>query len=104
MNDDRIFSTRSIQMRKKTAVRRGAAAILILFMLAVFVTLAAITIDYSYMQLVRTELRAAADSAAKAGAEALGRTQDVTTARQEAIRYAAANSVGPDVFQFRKSR
>ncbi len=81
-------------MRKKPAVRRGAAAILILFMLAVFVILAAITIDYSYMQLVRTELRAATDSAAKAGAEALGRTQDVTTAKQEAVRYAAANSVG----------
>lgn len=81
-------------MRKKTTVRRGAAAILILFMLAVFVTLAAITIDYSYMQLIRSELRAATDSAAKAGAEALGRTQDVTTAKQEAVRYAAANSVG----------
>lgn len=79
---------------RKPGVRRGAAAILILCMLAVFVTLAAITIDYSYMQLVRTELRAATDSAAKAGAEALGRTQNVNTAKQEAIRYAAANKVG----------
>ena len=78
----------------KPSVRRGAAAILILFMLAVFVTLAAFTIDCSYMQLVRTELRAATDSAAKAGAEALSRTQNVATAKQEAIRYAAANSVG----------
>lgn len=83
---------------RKPAVRRGAAAILILCMLAVFVTLAAITIDYSYMQLVRTELRAATDSAAKAGAEALGRTQNVTTAKREAIRYAAANSVGGKPF------
>ncbi len=79
---------------RRPIVRRGAAAILILVMLAVFVTLAAITIDYSYMQLVRTELRAATDAAAKAGAEALGRMQDVTSAKQEAIRYAAANKVG----------
>ena len=85
-------------MRKTTTVRRGAAAILILFMLAVFVILAAITIDYSYMQLIRSELRASTDAAAKAGAEALGRTQDVTTAKQEAVRYAAANKVGGKPF------
>ncbi len=78
--------------------RRGAAFVLITAMLFVFVISAAFTINYSYMQLVRTELRAATDAAAKAGAEALARTEDTTFARQEAIRYAAANRVAGQPF------
>ncbi len=74
--------------------RQGSAAVLIMIMIAVFVVMAAITIDYSYMQLLRTELRGATDAASKAGAEALGRSQSTTFAKQEAIRYAAANKVG----------
>lgn len=73
--------------------------VLIVFMMLAFVATAAITIDYSYMQLVRTELRSVADSAAKAGAESLSRTQSISTARSEAIRYAAANQVGGRAFQ-----
>jgi Ca-activated chloride channel homolog len=68
--------------------------VLIVFMLSVFAILAAITIDYSYMQLLRTEMRAATDAAAKAGAESLSRTQDIEAAKAEAVRYASANSVG----------
>jgi Ca-activated chloride channel homolog len=79
--------------------RRGSATVLILAMMFVFVVSAAITIDYAYMQLVRTELRSATDAAAKAGAEALSRTQSVSSARSEAIRYAACNTVGGRPFQ-----
>ncbi len=78
----------------RPATRRGSAAMLITVMMFVFVVTAAITVDYAYMQLVRTELRAATDAAAKAGAEALSRTQDECTAKDEAVRYAAANKVG----------
>jgi Ca-activated chloride channel homolog len=78
--------------------RQGVAFVLITAMLFVFVVSAAFTINYSYMQLVRTELRAATDAAAKAGAETLARTEDTTLARQEAIRYAAANRVGGQPF------
>ncbi len=67
---------------------------LITVMMFVFIVTAAITVDYAYMQLVRTELRAATDAAAKAGAEALSRTQDTCTAKDEAVRYAACNKVG----------
>lgn len=74
--------------------RRGAAFVMILAMLSVFVVVAALTIDYSYMQLVRSELRAATDAAAKAGAEALARTEDSAQARQAAIDVAFANRVG----------
>ncbi|MFN7842217.1 MAG: TadE/TadG family type IV pilus assembly protein [Pirellula sp.] len=51
--------------------RRGAASILMVAMLGVFLVMAAITLDYAYIQLIRTELRAATDASAKAGAEAL---------------------------------
>ncbi len=78
----------------RPATRRGSAAMLITVMMFVFVVTAAITVDYAYMQLVRTELRAATDAAAKAGAEALSRTQDTCSAKDEAVRYAACNTVG----------
>lgn len=84
---------------QKSDSRRGAAAILIIVMISALVIMAAISIDFSYMQLVRTELRTATDAAAKAGAEALGRTQNIDTAKQEAIRYAAANKVGGRPFR-----
>ncbi len=78
----------------RPATRRGSAAMLITVMMFVFIVTAAITVDYAYMQLVRTELRAATDAAAKAGAEALSRTQNTCTAVDEAVRYAACNKVG----------
>ncbi|MCA9066790.1 MAG: VWA domain-containing protein [Planctomycetaceae bacterium] len=74
--------------------RRGAAHVLIAAMLIVFVIVAALTVDVAYMQLIRTELRTATDAAAKAGAEALVRTQDERQAVQAAIQYARMNKVG----------
>ena len=46
------------------------------------------------MQMVRTDLRAATDAAAKAGAAALARDRDSSSAIQAAIDLAAANTVG----------
>ncbi len=79
--------------------RTGSASVLIVTMMFVFIVTAAFTVDYAYMQLVRTELRSATDAAAKAGAEALSRTQSTSTAKAEAIRYAAANTVGGRPFR-----
>jgi Ca-activated chloride channel homolog len=84
-------------------MRRASATILVLAMLSVFVVTAAITIDYSYMQLLRTEMRVATDAAAKAGAEALARTEDVDYAVEEAIRFASLNRVGGENLQLRAS-
>ena len=39
------------------------------------------------MQLIRTELRTATDAAAKAGVEALIRTQNATAAKAAAVQY-----------------
>lgn len=87
----------------KAAARRGSAAVLITAMMFVFIVTAAITVDYAYMQLVRTELRTAADAAAKAGAEALSRTQSPGQAKHAAVDYAAANSVGGQPFRLSQS-
>ncbi len=92
------MKTNVLKVRAQSA-RIGSASVLIVVMMFVFVVTAAITVDYAYMQLVRTELRAVTDAAAKAGAEALSRTQNVDTARAEAVRYAAANTVGGQSFR-----
>lgn len=73
--------------------RRGAVIVLLAIMMMVFAIMAAFAIDVAYMQMVRTELRAATDAAARAGAEALSRTQDESVAVAAAIQIAALNSV-----------
>jgi len=74
---------------------------LILAMLSTFVITAAITIDYAYMCLVQTELRVATDAAAKAGAEALFRLEEVNAAKAAAVQYAGLNTVGGASLQIR---
>lgn len=98
----RLHHCSQLETTRALASRRGSAAVLITAMMFVFVATAAITVDYAYMQLVRTELRTTADAAAKAGAEALSRTQNPEKARDAAVRYAAANTVGGQSFRIRK--
>lgn len=83
--------------------RKGSSLALIAIMLSVFAIMAAITIDFAYMGLVQTELRIATDAAAKAGVEALSRTENVSSARQAAVEYAAANKVGGQSFRISTS-
>jgi len=88
---------------RSTPVRKGSSLALIAIMLSVFAIMAALTIDFAYMGLVQTELRIATDAAAKAGAEALSRTENVDKARRAAVNYAAANTVGGQSFKIRAS-
>ncbi|MGB4740509.1 MAG: pilus assembly protein TadG-related protein, partial [Fuerstiella sp.] len=81
--------------------QKGVAAILIVAMLFVFIVTAALTVDVAYMQLVRTELRASTDAAAKAAAEALARTESRSDAITAAKQYAQRNSVGGQPFLIR---
>jgi len=70
---------------------------LVLFGILIIVIFAmiAFAVDVAYMQLVRAELRAATDAAAKAGALELRLTDgDGTAARNAAITAAAKNKVG----------
>ena len=82
------LQARSVQQRY------GAAHVLIAAMLFAFLLIAAMSVDIAYMQLIRTELRTATDAAAKAGAEALARTQDGNAAKAAAVQYAGLNKVG----------
>lgn len=85
------------------ADRRGAAHALIASMLVVFGITIAFSIDYAYMQLIRTELRTATDAAAKAGAENLASTRDPDQAVAAAMQFASLNKVGGRDFQIRSS-
>ncbi len=94
-----VFSHRKCQAGHLASRRRGASAVLIVSLLFTFVVVAAVTVDYAYMQLVRSELRVATDAAAKAGAEALARTENSQTAINTAIQYGAFNDVAGNPLQ-----
>ncbi len=68
--------------------RHGAILVLMTTLILIMLIMVAFTVDVAWMQLVRTELRAASDAAAKAGAEALSRTQK----RSDAIAAAKATA------------
>ena len=73
--------------------RRGSMLILVLAMLIAIVALSAFSVDVAYMQLVRTQLRATTDAAAKAAGEALARRQSGPAAIRAAQRSALRNRV-----------
>ena len=79
--------------------RSGVSAVLIVVLLFVFVVCAAMTVDIAYMQLIRTQLRAATDGAALAGAENLARTGSRQKATQAAIDYGSAHVVAGEQFR-----
>ncbi|AMV21800.1 vWA domain-containing protein [Planctomyces sp. SH-PL14] len=68
--------------------------VLIGMLLVLFLAMVVFAVDVSYMQLTRTELRAAADAAAKAGVECLRRTQSADKAALAAIGLAQYNKIG----------
>ncbi len=73
--------------------RRGAMIVLIAVMFVILLVTLTFSVDVAYMQLSRTELRAATDAAARAGTEALSRLQSEPAARAAAIDIAAENKV-----------
>jgi Mg-chelatase subunit ChlD/uncharacterized protein YfiM (DUF2279 family) len=70
--------------------------VLIAILLPILLFLVAMAVDVGYIQLVRTEMRASTDAAARAAGEALSRTQNLNQARQAAKNLAAANKVAAD--------
>jgi Mg-chelatase subunit ChlD len=73
--------------------------VLIAFCLPLCIIMAAFAVDVAWMQLVRTELRTATDSAARAGAKELSLAQDETAARTRAKQAAARNQVAGSPLQ-----
>ncbi len=74
--------------------RRGAMLVLMASLIVVLLAMTLFTVDVAYMQLTRSELRAATDAAAKAGAESLRRTKNMDQARAAVKAIAAKNTVG----------
>ncbi len=79
--------------RKQADRRQGAMLVLVAITLIIFIVALVFSIDIAYMQLVRSQLRAAADAAAKAGAITLTMSQSDKAAIQKAIDIAAQNVV-----------
>jgi uncharacterized protein YegL len=91
------------QPGKGRSRRRGAMVILVLFCLVVVFVGVAFAIDVAYMHATRAELRTATDAASRAGAEALGRTQNRQAAMEAAIETAARNMVAGKPLILRRS-
>jgi Mg-chelatase subunit ChlD len=79
--------------------RRGAMLVLIAVCLPLCIIMAAFAVDVAWMQLVRTELRTATDSAARAGSKELSLSQDTTAAQQRAKEAAGRNQVAGEPLQ-----
>ena len=82
--------------------RRGAMLVLVLLVIVILLVCAVFTVDVAQMHLARAELRTATDAAARAGSEALARTQNQEIATQAAIEAAARNSVFNEGLQLRR--
>jgi hypothetical protein len=67
--------------------------VFIALLMTVLLVTVVFSVDLAFMQLTRTQLRAATDAASRAGTEALSRTQDTEDAREAAKRVAAQNLV-----------
>lgn len=70
--------------------RKGVAALYMIIMMAALCGVASLAVDYGRVQLAKTELRRAADAAARAGASSV--FTDTSVARSLAIQYAALNT------------
>ncbi|QDT52046.1 von Willebrand factor type A domain protein [Caulifigura coniformis] len=79
--------------------RRGSVLVFLVAGVVLLLAMTMISVDVASMQLARTELRAATDAAAKAGAEALLRTQSNAQAVQAAVAMASLNTVAGSAFK-----
>jgi hypothetical protein len=83
--------------------RRGNIVVLTAFLMVLILAMTAFAVDVAFMQMVRGELRAATDLAARAGAETILRTRDEAQARATAQDIARANRVGGRGLELRDS-
>jgi Flp pilus assembly protein TadG len=75
------------------AARRGVTLVLTALCVLLFLTFAACWLNVAYIQLTRTQLKIATDSAARSGGEALSRLQTRSAARDAAKSAAQQNLV-----------
>ncbi len=91
----RILTTAS----SRPSHRRGAMLVLIAAMMVLFMVFVAFAIDIAHMYLAKTELRSATDAAAKAAAQELSRTQNISEAIRVGSSIASQNLVNNSPLQ-----
>ncbi|RMF45382.1 MAG: VWA domain-containing protein [Planctomycetota bacterium] len=89
--------------RRSADSRRAAILTLFVFLLPVLVILLGFSIDLAYMQLIRTQMRAATDNAARAAAEDFAVTEDYGSARIAGKQMARKFTVGNSVLKLKNS-
>lgn len=92
-----LQQTRSDQ---KASPRRGAMIVFLAVMMSLFMIAVIFTVDVAYMQMVKTDVRIAADVSAKGGVEALLRTENSTKAETAARRFLELNTVANQTMKF----
>ncbi len=85
---------RSSNDRRPTDARRGATLVLVAVMSTALVSMGALVINWSYIELTNTQLRSATDAAAKAAAVTLRETQNENQARTAAKQLVQEFQVG----------
>ncbi|MCG6158410.1 VWA domain-containing protein [Rubinisphaera margarita] len=93
-------SQRVFEQMRMQRNRRGAMIVFIAAMITVFMIAVVFTVDVAYMQLVKTEVRIAADASVKAGVENLLRTEDKSKAETTAKRILSLNKVAGKTMAF----
>ncbi|WP_339743471.1 VWA domain-containing protein [uncultured Rubinisphaera sp.] len=91
---------RTTPSAQKTHSRRGAMIVFLAAMMSLFMIAVIFTVDVAYMQMVKTDVRIAADVSAKAGVEALLRTESTATAEASAKRFLELNTVANQTMKF----
>src|SRR5436305_747566 len=80
----------SAMRRKRRITRKGVSLVYVAASMTALAGMISFAVDYGRVQLAKTELRKAADSAARAGAFGLG---NYVTAQNLAVQFAGANNV-----------
>ncbi|MEZ6094880.1 MAG: vWA domain-containing protein [Pirellulaceae bacterium] len=80
-------------MKRHLINRTGAMLPMFALVMVILFVAVVFSVDVARMHVTRAELRTATDAAARAGAEALGRTQDTNAAIAAAIDVASRNQV-----------
>jgi hypothetical protein len=79
--------------QQRASNRRGAILPLVALLLTILLGCLAFAVDIAYIQLVKVELKSSADFSARAGGEALTRTQSLDEARAAVRNMASLNLV-----------
>jgi Ca-activated chloride channel homolog len=93
---------KTMKIMKKS--RTGAMLPLIAVSMVVLFAAVTLSVDIARIHVTRAELRTATDAAARAGAEALSRTQDVDAAIDRAIQIANLNQVAGKNLRIRRNQ